>query len=69
MHVDSTSVTVDQQSVTIAAFDATDLAPNDSLAIELTWAPTTVTTLSAHGAGPGREPRDLGPLARDVALK
>ncbi len=46
VHVDSTSVTVDLPSVTITPFDATDLAPNDSLAIELTWAPTTATTLS-----------------------
>lgn len=47
VHVDSMSVTVDDSSVTITPLDATDLAPNDSVAIELTWAPTSVTTLSA----------------------
>jgi hypothetical protein len=47
VHVDSTSVTVDQPSVTVTALDATDLAPSDSLAIELTWAPTAATTLAA----------------------
>lgn len=45
VHITPASVTTDDAAVTVGAFAAQDLKPNDSVAIELTWAASAGGTL------------------------